>query len=154
MTIPARLSQRLLATVAAVCVAGVASAEPFQPPADTFSGRWFDSQRNLTLDVSRCGKAWCGIEVTNGTVCGKVVARLEHDQDPDVKVLKGKLQLTAATQQYTVVAFTSQRGAGTTVLIMHGTTGATIELWRRTFPFQAEFVASGAPKCRPGPNVS
>src|SRR3954465_15342595 len=59
------------------CVAGVAIAAP--TPTD-FGGRWLSKKPELTLDVSRCGNGWCGVEVTSGAACGSTILRLDVDK--------------------------------------------------------------------------
>ena len=63
--------------IGAFCVADVANAQdrPNTPP--ELEGRWIAQHRPLVLDILRCGKGWCGVEVISGSTCGKTVLRLE-----------------------------------------------------------------------------
>ena len=134
------------------CVAGVAIAAPTS--AD-FGGRWLSKKQNLTLDVSRCGNGWCGVEVTSGSTCGRTVLRLDAgDLGTDTMRLTGSLQLAQASEPYGVRAVLNRRG-NVPALMITGNTGERFSQFpRRTFDFQAEFVRIDDPACQPNPRVS
>lgn len=122
-------------------------------PAD-FSGRWLSKKHKLTLDVSRCGEGWCGVEVTNGTSCGRTVLRLDPGQQRNEFVqFKGRLQLAAETQPYGVEAILARHDNVTDVTIT-GHTGGTFQMARRTFDFRDVFVRIDNSVCRPDAKVS
>ena len=122
-------------------------------PAD-FGGRWLSKERKLTLDVSRCGDGWCGVEVTNGASCGRTVLRLDSGQQGKETVrFSGSLQLAARTQPYGVQAILARNGDALSVVI-NGHTGGAFQFARRTYDFRDVFARIGDSVCRPDAKVS
>jgi hypothetical protein len=147
--------------VAALCVAGVARAEPRDYAPSELEGRWVAAKRNLVLDITRCGEGWCGVEVTNDKTCGAVVLRFEHMRPENSggsvfgAALFGRLELAAETRPYAVQVLFYERTARDPVrLYINGSTGGTFDLMRRTFPFQAAFARLGDQICAAAPKVS
>ena len=132
--------------VGSVAVAAVTSAE--------FGGRWRADQHKLTLDVSRCGDGWCGVEVSGATGCGRVVLRLDAGaQKPDAVEFSGQLQLAAKTEPYGLQATLLRRGDALS-LQMSGHTGGSFQIARRTFDFHGVFARVGDALCKPDGKVS
>jgi len=132
--------------VAGMAMAAVMSAD--------FSGRWVSEKHKLTLDVSRCGSGWCGVEVTNATSCGSTVLRLDSaEQGNETVRFSGHLQLAAETQPYGVEAILVRRGDGLALLVT-GHTGGIFQFGRRTFDFRDVFVRINDSVCRPDAKVS
>jgi hypothetical protein len=133
--------------VTACCVTGMAIAAV--TPVE-FAGRWLSEKQKLTLDVSRCGDGWCGVEVTNGTTCGRTVLRLDageqHGNEP-VRFV-GRLQLAPESEPYGVHTILLSRGDAF-ALVITGHTGGSFRFVRRTFDFQAEFVRTNDVVCQP-----
>lgn len=137
--------------VAVICVGSVAMAAV--TPAE-FAGRWRAEQHRLTLDVSRCGNAWCGVEVTGGGTCGLAVLRLDAGaQRTDAVEFSGRLQLAAETQPYAVQATLLRRGDALS-LRLSGHTGGTFHVARRTFDFQDVLARTGDAVCKTDGKVS
>ena len=106
--------------LAAFCVGGVAKAGSQQ----TFEGRWVASNQSLTLDLSRCGNSWCGIEVTKAGSCGRAVLRVTNGSPDDSHMLYGRLELATQTQPYTIAMHLFRRNAGDPeTLMIRGNTG-------------------------------
>jgi len=147
--------RRLLAgaTIAAVCVAGVASAE-----SDGFAGRWVSARDKLTLDISRCADGWCGVAVDAGR-CGRTVLRLGVDESAPAisrlrgNALRGKLQLSPDSLPYGVQAWLRSEPDGKAVLGIVGHSGEYNPI-RRMFDFHAEMVRTDQPACTPDNKVS
>jgi hypothetical protein len=137
-----------IASIAAVCVAGVASAAP-----EGIEGRWVSAPQKLTLDISRCEAGWCGVQVDNDR-CGRIVLRLGAGE-PGGKPPSGTLQLTSDSFRYGVRASLRQDD-GKPVLTIAGHTGDgdPYAAMRRTFNFLAELVRMDAPACTPDNKVS
>ena len=118
-----------IATIALVCVAGVASAAP-----EGIEGRWVSvrATQMLTLDISRCEAGWCGVRVDGGR-CGRTVLRLGAGEPSD-KPPSGTLQLTSDSFRYGVRASLRQDD-GKSVMTIVGHTGAgdPFAAMRRTF---------------------
>jgi hypothetical protein len=132
--------------VASVATAAIAPVE--------FGGRWLAEQHKLTLDVSRCGNGWCGVEVANGSSCGRTVLRLDAGaQRPDDVQFSGRLQLAAETEPYGVQATLLRRGDAL-ALTMSGHTGGMFQAGRRTFDFHDVFARIGDSSCKPDAKVS
>ena len=137
--------------ITAVCVAGMAIAAVV--PAE-FGGRWHSDGKNLTLDVSRCGNGWCGVEVTNRATCGRTVLRLDDgEHDSGSMSFSGSLQLALGSEPYGVRTVLQRRGDAL-ALIITGHTGGRFQFARRTFDFQAEFVRVDNSTCPPDVKVS
>jgi hypothetical protein len=146
--------------VAAFCVADVALAtSPIKP--DDISGRWVSSSEwlprgyKLTVDISRCGDGWCGVEVTDGSTCGRTVLRLDRGaakEDPGVE-FAGRIDLAPGTQPYVVRARLYAR-EGAFRISMVGDTGGDFQLFRRNYPFMQLLARSGDAVCRPDAKVS
>jgi len=130
------------------CVAGVANAESQQ----MVEGRWAANNQSLTLDLSRCGDGWCGIEVTQTGACGRTVLRARIDDGGE---LMGRLELAAQARPYTIAMHLFWRGPSDPELLMiRGHTGSRFEAWRRIYPYMVAFARTGDASCRPDPKVS
>jgi hypothetical protein len=138
--------------ITACCVAGMAIAAV--TPVE-FGGRWSSEVQKLTLDVSRCGDGWCGVEVTNGTTCGRTILRLDPGEQRDNESVKfiGRLQLAPESEAYAVQTILLRRG-GMLALMIRGHTGGGFQFARRTFDFQAELVRTNDAVCQSNEKVS
>jgi hypothetical protein len=138
--------------VAALCVGGAARAEPLA--ATQVEGRWANARHNLTLDISRCGEGWCGVEVRDG-VCAKTALRMTASKVLEEAVwFDGRLTLAdRAAAPYTVSA-TLHLHEGAVRLQLLGDTGARLELLRRWYPLNELMARSGPPLCKPDATVS
>jgi hypothetical protein len=133
-------------SIAAVCVGGVAHAEP-----EGFAGRWVSVRDKLTLDISRCADGWCGVAVEEGR-CGRTVLQL-RTRRPGSSALGGTLQLAPDSAHYGVQAWVRSE-ADKVVLGITGHTGERFNPMRRMFDFRAELVRMDAPACTPDNKVS
>ena len=138
--------------IAACCVTGMAIAAV--TPVE-FGGRWLSEKPKLTLDVSRCGDGWCGVEVTNGTMCGRTVLRLDAGQQGGNEPVRfnGRLQLAPESEPYDVHTILLRRGDVLALKIM-GQTRGRLRVASRSFDFQAEFVRTNDAVCQPDVKVS
>lgn len=137
--------------VTACCVAGmaIAAATPVE-----FGGRWSSQKPKLTLDVSRCGDGWCGVEVTNGTTCGRTVLRPDAGEQGGTEPgFIGRLQLVPESEPYGVHAILLRRG-NAPVLMMTGQAGGRFHFASRRLDFRAEFVRTSDAACQPEAKVS
>lgn len=160
--------------LAAVCVvagaATVSAAEPAKPTAfqslDDLGGRWqghfraFGAKRvacsgegcnTLTLDVSRCGEGWCGVEVATGGACGTTALKIgAGKRDGGQTAFEGTLQLAERTEPYTVRISGHPGEAGKPATLWAvGDTGGSLRMLRRTFPFEAQLARQGEASCKP-----
>jgi hypothetical protein len=147
-----RAAPWLAAMIAAFCVEAMAET---RPPVE---GRWVAEKRNLTLDVSRCGAGWCGVEVVDGKTCGAVALRFEPvltSNDPGVEWLSGRLELASEPHRYAVqVSFFQRNDRDPIKLIISGNTGDKFEPWRRNYPFRELLARTGDAVCPPLAKVS
>jgi hypothetical protein len=133
--------------LAAFCVGGVAKADIQQ----TFEGRWVANNQSLTLDLSRCGDGWCGIEVTQTGSCGRTVLRAQNDDGE----LMGRLELAGGAQPYTIAMHLFRRNPNDPQMLMiRGHTGTRFDPWRRMYPYMVAFTRTSDVTCRPDPKVS
>ena len=171
-SVSSRFSFRLCLSFAALCVAALAGGRAFAAtPEVDFSGRWQGSKsefglskvcaesdqgcRTLTLDVSRCGEAWCGVEVIDGSTCGATALKMTAAATEGVAdvLYKGTLSLAKSTEPY-VVEVTMQVFAGSDApeaprLTIVGDTGGEFRMFRRTFPFYTAMSKVGPATCTP-----
>lgn len=82
---------------------GIAPALAQAPAAGDLEGRWHDGRRQVTYDIKRCDKGWCGAIVQAGT-CGRVVLRLTSDQAP-APAFTGQLESVDAATRTPVRGF-------------------------------------------------
>jgi|HubBroStandDraft_6_1064221.scaffolds.fasta_scaffold151506_3 hypothetical protein len=141
----------------AYCVAGTAIAGPPQISASEIEGRWVSEKYKLTLDVSRCGTAWCGVEVSDGAAgvtCGRTALRLEAREESGQYVsFSGRLERAANSQPYAIDAGLWRRD-GVLTLTMHGISGGDFSPLRRTFDYNDVVARAGDGVCRPDPKLS
>jgi len=115
-------------------------------------GRWVASNQSLTLDLSRCGDGWCGIEVTKTGSCGRTVL---HARDDDDGQLLGRLELATKSQPYTVaMRLFRPSPSEPEMLAINGHTGTRFDPWRRMYPYMVAFARASDVTCRPDPKVS
>jgi hypothetical protein len=155
-----RSVMRTLGSVASVmlatfCVAGVAEADIQR----TFEGRWVANNQSLTLDLSRCGDGWCGIEVTTAGSCGRTILRVANGTGNDSGELTGQLARDPQSQPYTIAVHLFRRNPNDpeTLMIRGHTRGDTVTQfrpWRRIYPYMVEFARVGDTTCRHDPKVS
>ena len=147
MNLGLRLGLAAASMLAAFCVGGMAKAGIEQ----TFEGRWVASNQGLTLDLSRCGDGWCGIEVTQTGTCGRTVLRASNDDGQ----FTGRLELTTQTQPYTIAMHLFRRNpSDPQTLMIRGHTGTGFDPWRRMYPYMVAFARTSDVTCRPDPKVS
>jgi hypothetical protein len=141
--------------LATFCVAGVAKADIQR----TFEGRWVAKNQSLTLDLSRCGDGWCGVEVTNAGSCGRTILRVAKGTGNDDGQLTGQLELAVQAQPYTIAIHLFRRKPNDPeTLVIRGHTrgdgGTQFQPWRRIYPYMVEFARVGDTACRHDPKVS
>jgi hypothetical protein len=143
----------LVVTLAALCVASVASATAAGVTPADIEGRWASAGNKLVFDISRCGEGWCGVEVS-GTACGRTSLRVGLEgQHAGEAQFSGRFEPAAEAQPYfiSVHLYRTDKSARLQIL---GNTSGRFEPWRRTFPFSALLAPTGDPQCRPDPKVS
>lgn len=138
--------------ITACCVGGMAIAAATSVE---FGGRWSSEKSKLTLDLSRCGDGWCGVEVTNGTLCGRTVLRLDAGEQGGTEPVRftGRLRLAPESEPYAVHTIVLRDG-DVPVLMIRGHTGRGFNVASRNFDFQAEFVRTSDAVCQPNVKVS
>lgn len=143
-----RLSSRILfASLAALAVSGMAAAEEAAPSA--YEGRWVSEKASLTLDVSRCGDGYCGVEVTNGSTCGRVILRAAAKKGTGREQVVGRLEFAPGTQSYAVALnVVAARDGAPEKLFIAGHTGDEFQPFRRTFSYHNLFVRAGDAVCK------
>jgi hypothetical protein len=146
------------AMIGTLCVVRVAVADPVALKHADYEGRWVSAK--LTLDVSRCGESFCGVEVL-GEACGRTVLRVSEQETREGVVLPqnrfeflGKLQLAANTEPYGVIATLRRQDTGAMMLMIAGHTGGKFSAFRRMYDYKALLARSGEALCRPDPKTS
>jgi hypothetical protein len=137
--------------VAGLCVGGAARAEPLAVA--QVEGRWVNARQNLTLDISRCGEGWCGVEVRDG-VCAKTALRITARQaPPEAASFEGRLVLAGQGKPY-VISANLYVHEGVVRLQLLGDLGDKLEPLRRWYPLHELMARSGPPQCKPDTTVS
>jgi len=118
-----------------------------------------DEPCTLTLDLVRCAKGWCGVEVVGDTHrCGGTALKLDTGtaNPGGASVFKGSLALAKGTEPYVVEAYMlpARSAEDTTEIQISGDTGGEFRAFRRSFPFNATLVRIGDAVCRPDATVS
>jgi hypothetical protein len=148
----------LAAMIGTLCVVRVATADPASLKHADYEGRWVSEK--LTLDISRCGAGFCGVEVLD-KACGRTMLRVSDGETREGVVLPqnrfellGKLQLAASTEPYGVIAALTRQDSGARTLMIAGHTGGKYSAFRRIYDYKALLVRSGEALCRPDPKTS
>jgi hypothetical protein len=137
--------------VAGICVGAAAHAEPLA--VTQVEGRWVNVRHDLSLDISRCGEGWCGVEVRDG-VCAKTALRITARRAPqEAAWFEGRLALADRGEPYLVSA-TLYVHEGVIRLQLLGNPGDKLELLRRWYPLNELMARSGPPLCKPDATVS
>lgn len=113
----------------------------------------------LTLDISRCGSGWCGVEVLDTERrCGATALKLDAGAGGGgaSTVFKGSLELAKETEPYVVEVYLLAPGGEEPrrEIEIAGDTGGEFRMFRRSFPFNATLARSGEAVCRPESTVS
>lgn len=148
-----RAAKRLAgAIVIGLCVGGAAGAEPFA--ATQVEGRWVNARHNLTLDISRCGEGWCGVEVKDAQ-CAKTALRLAANKarSDAAAFFNGRLALADQSTLYQISATLFLR-EGALQLQLLGHPGDKLELLRRSYPLNELMARSGPSQCKADATVS
>ena len=146
MRVPA--SRVLLASLALLGAASVAGAE--ETANLSYEGRWVSEKANLTLDVSRCGEGYCGVEVTNGSTCGRTLLRAAVKPGTGRDQVVGRLELAPGSQPFAVALnIVPSRENTPAKLSLIGHSGDEFQPFRRTFSYHNLFVRAGDAVCKP-----
>ncbi len=155
----------MAAIMLSVCGMAAAIAGPAElGAAADLSGRWSGQSFRcvkttasggngcqITLDISRCGEAWCGLRVTDadGKRCGGEAMRLEANPEAKGPVFQGRLTLAEGSEPYVIEARLRQAaGEAAVTLDIIGDTGPELRYFRRSFPFEAMLTRSGDAVCK------
>jgi hypothetical protein len=143
----------------------VAASQPILAP-QQIEGRWASvtpshlegsrvaGNHTVTLDISRCGAAWCGVAVAQDELCGGTSLRVEAGVAfADQAIFSGRFELAPNTQPYMIQAYLFHHD-GVLRLHMFGDSGDTFRFERRTYPLDVFLMRTGEPKCRPDPKVT
>ena len=139
--------------VIGLCVGGAAGAEPLA--ATQVEGRWVNARHNLTLDISRCGEGWCGVEVRDGACATTALRITAHRQmDQSVAEFDGRLALADRGAASYAIEATLRMREGIAQLHLLGNPGDKLELMRRWIPLNELMARSGRSQCKPDAKVS
>jgi hypothetical protein len=147
------------AMIGTICVVRMAAAEPAPLTEADYAGRWVSEKKALTLDVSRCGKGWCGIVVAKNA-CGHTALRLAESSEDAMyqtakrRELAGQLQLASNTEPYGVRAMLIRDDDGSLRLSIAGHTGGTFAAFRRSYDYTNVLARAGDALCAPDPKLS
>jgi hypothetical protein len=142
------------AMVAGLCVGGAAAAQTLSATGVEIEGRWVNEKSNLTLDISRCGDGWCGVQVKNDA-CAQTALRMaaKEEHEGTTVSFRGRLTLAEKAAPYAISATLYARDGAVRLRLM-GNPGNELELWRRWYPLNELMARSGPPQCKPDAKVS
>lgn len=154
---------RFLAAILGGIVAGVTPASADIRETD-LSGRWKPISSagpdSCTVgicphafDFVRCGDTWCGIEVKNGTECGRIAWRLHVGQARPMAIeFLGRFERSEGSAPYAVSAqlhaFDASNRPDAVRLSVAGSTSDSFEAFRRTFPLHMTLKRDGDALCQ------
>lgn len=154
-----------LVAVALVVTPQPAAADDTQKAAGPdIAGRWVDKRKgNLTLDVSRCGNAWCGVVVDDHGECGfrALQITLGHPNIPEPggdnpkrhATYEGEFRYGPKSQRYVVRASVALHGTGHANDMWVGGNPEGSPEYTRMMPLNLRLVREGDGRCpaeRPG----
>ena len=147
------------ATETAAALGGVQLAGRWEGPNYRMAARSDDcggTKCRMTLDISRCGEGWCGIEVSPENKCLGTAMTVDAGEPTQFATLhKGRLELARGTEPYVIQAYLMPASAGEPErLEIAGDTGDEFRMFRRSFPFNAQLVRAGDVHCRADKPVS
>lgn len=115
--------------------------------ATNITGRWTLAARGLTLDISRCGEGWCGVEVRD-EACGATVLRVSPQEGAEERpYFVGRLDFEDPAKRYAVHVARIE----TQTLQILGDTGPGPYFVRRSLPLVARLSRTGPATCRAAP---
>jgi hypothetical protein len=138
--------------VAALCVSGAAPAQTLSATGEELAGRWVNQKNDLTLDISRCGDTWCGVEVRDGA-CTQTVLRVSVKATHEGSTVSFDGRLMRAEKPYAVSLALFAKDGEVRFRLM-GNPGDTLELWRRWYPLMELMARSGPSQCKPDAKMS
>lgn len=103
----------------------------------------------LTYDIVACKDGWCGIAIKDDNSCGDVAVHLATDAKQGDGAFKGKLELAKGAAPYAVEAwYRTDEESKIGQLHLLGDTGPELLLFRRSYPFEANFARAGDATCK------
>ena len=139
-----------LAAAAVILLSGLAGPARAEIAPDQLAGRWVSAKPPLMLDIARCGKGWCGVQVNDGA-CAHTALKLEVTQRSDQTVmLDGTLLLAVGSKPYQLHTVLRQRN-GVPALDMFGNTEGRM---MRIYEFSAKLARTGEASCAVDQKVS
>jgi hypothetical protein len=103
----------------------------------------------LTYDIVTCKDGWCGIAIKDDNSCGAVAVHLVTDAKQGDGAFKGKLELAKGAAPYAVEAwYRTDEESKIGQLHLLGDTGPELLLFRRSYPFEANFARAGDATCK------
>lgn len=160
MAITLRLVSSGLAIVCGVLVAAAVAADPAPDHGEatwpSLDGRWRDEQRDLTLDIARCGDGVCGQVVARNGACG-ARALVAAFRTPGEGVMRdagdiagGTLDLARRGGTYKVqLILAKPDAAGARSLTIIGGINEEPALYRRIIPLHLVLARIGEAACLP-----
>jgi hypothetical protein len=156
--------------VVAAAAGATAGPESSKGKAADITGRWQGTNYRMaavapgcegetckiTLDITPCGKGWCGIEVAEKSRCGGTAMTIDGGEaGENATLFKGRLQLAKGTEPYVIHAYLLPASEGEPERIeIAGDTGGEFRVFRRSFPFNAQLVRAGDAVCKTEKPVS
>ncbi|WP_291160237.1 hypothetical protein [Hyphomicrobium sp.] len=103
----------------------------------------------LTYDIVACKDGWCGIAIKDDNSCGDVAVHLASDASQGEAAFKGKLELAKGAAPYAIEAwYRTDEESKIGQLHLLGDTGPELLLFRRSYPFEANFARTGDATCK------
>ncbi len=146
-----------IAAVLALAPPAVRADDTAQGPGPDISGRWVDQRKgDLTLDISRCGDAWCGVVVDGKGQCGfrGLAISLRHPRVTDHgsnpkhhAVYNGEFRYREGSELYRVTGSVRLEGDGHTGEMWIGGNPERTPEYARMILLNLRLVRQGEGQC-------
>lgn len=115
-------------------------------------GRWKAAERDLVIDVSRCGAQYCGQQVKPQNQCGATVLKLAFKTraEDGILMFEGQLDLPGEGRSYAARLWVAKGTDKASEVVTLEGDDPKAGFASREFPFEATLARSGAATCRPG----
>jgi hypothetical protein len=133
-----------------------AEAGPVSKP-ELIAGRWILAHVKgtpQTIDITKCGEKWCGIEVDANGKCGRVALRLTagNHLKEDAQFI-GQYSAADGAESYAIGGMIWE-DKGEVTLAISGHTGADFQPFRRMYPLNMHLSRKGDAVCKADAKVS
>lgn len=147
-----------LVTISAIAENEKSTTDTLLPP-ERIIGRWVWASAEgkiKTLDITKCGENWCGVDVDTTGKCGHVALKLKltgGEQAQYSGQFTGQYSVTKGSELYAVGAGIWEK-KGSMLMSIYGHTGGEFQPFRRMYPLNIQLSREGDAVCKADASVS